>query len=177
LLSAVNDFLPVVLGQDGPQSIPPDCVSFAWTSRSLAAVQPRPLPSANDWCADIALASVRTSCALFLHITDQIKKSDVEPLKLSAIDCQLHVLNRMLLENCPVGFLGGLSAFVEQSLGDCRVSACGSFASVAAVSQLARNLPEVILRPLDAVMRHPNLSRLQELAQDVYCEEGASIFT
>lgn len=161
-----------MFSQDGLQSIPLDSVSFAWTSQSLAAVMPRPLPGVRDWCANNALASIRMSCVLLLHVIDQLKKSDVTSLKLSVVDCQLHILNSMLLENCPVGCLSDLSGFVEQSLVDLGVSASSSDLSVATHSQFARGLPDVILKPLDAIMKHPNLSRLQELTQVICGEEG-----
>jgi len=183
LLSALNTFLLALDNQDGSLSSSLQLVPFTCKSRSLAAVWPRPLPTASDWCRDVTMSSIRTISSLFLHVVNQLKQTD-SSLTSNAIDCRLQAVTSLLLENCPVECLSSLSVFLNKSLCESSGSDSKDNDSRVFVSDNIRKsslfsecFPDVTFKALKSVAKHPNLSRLEELAQRTCCEKGIKLCT
>lgn len=150
-----------------------DFTPIGWSSGSLAAVWPRPLPSANDWCDDAARASVSTMSALFRHIVASRSKS------LSTLgdrSCQLSVAASVLLENCPVSLLSLLISHLKKEIP--LPQSVSSESSTSLFSDVIHScMTETVLKPFERMIEHPNLSRLEQLAQRAVADLGTGFFS
>jgi len=134
---------------------------------SLAAVLPTALPSEHDYCNDVHMAIVRSASALFLHLLDSVKHN-------SSLESALHLLQPasvILLSACPVSCYDLLVTYFQSSvvgvLAAKTIVPTLTDVEVVDGQQFWSLLPDIIVEPVRAVARHPNIDKLKEMTTTV----------
>lgn len=143
-------------------------------SHSLAAVLPTALPAEHDYLSDVRMATVRSVSALFLYLLDSVKQNS-SSASVTDVLRLLQPASAILLSACPVSCYDLLVTYLQSSI----VNVSSAQTSVLTLTdvemidsqQFCSLLPDVILVPVRAVARHPNIARLKEMtaAVDTVC--------
>jgi len=141
--------------------------------RSLAAILPAALPSEQDYCNDVHMATVRSASALFLHLLDGLKQS-CSSESVGDTKSLLQPASVILLSSCPVSCYDLLVTYLQRSAAaESRVLTLTD-ADCVEINRFYSLLPDVVTGPVRAVARHPNIAKLEEMTKSVQPLSGLS---
>ena len=166
LKSTITTMLPALF-QSNSES------SHDISRESLAATLPAALPDERDYSNDVHIATVHSASALFLHLLDDLKQSCSSESVAETLSL-LQPATVCLLSACPVSCYNLLVTYLRSSVDFVATrTTVLRFTDVCVESRRFFSLlPDVIVEPVRAVACHPNIAKLEEMADSLQPMSG-----